>query len=632
MADTNLGQTEPTNPTNGDTPEMGAVYIEEKEGNSTAPSEPSATIGTASVPLSSTLMASRTMERAGTVEHLAARRPVAELDVNTPEMKQHLGELRTEVTTLLTELRWGGGSVEDTAEHMIPLLNVGSVQQWRSVLIPFLLEIDRAGNLIPVWVRVIEREEPTDLPPDANPAETMVGRAKRFAILMLGNYKYVDISHLRGPEGSDKRYTDLSGFLGKLALDPNTSLYATQSLVKQSTTGAIQALISALKDAEGWAKVDVVEGCLAIGQTRFYDLVVASGLDRVLGLESYVAIPVYRTIPLESYLRGEGRIVPRLSQQAALIFAQVVQDSMTPPTANMTTLPAVFERSLPTTANALFDGARRTPNWQYAVAVHRLAAFLGRYWSEISRGMVKDPRVLEPVYACLPMMPDVERWMAGPGRDVLLATVNDAEEAALVPVIKVLGELREPRAISALLRQLEQTKELRSREQALYLGSICDTIGRLGDRGATASLLQLLARVVPIGKRIGFDKRRDNLPTGDPNIPASIIYGAVIRACGQLEDPNALDVVLRAAHDFDPYVRTQAIEALKRIDPRGEDGISRMTAREALTDLRDTVVRAACQLVIQYHDTEAVSTLQQVIQTRSELAPAVYDALRQLGR
>jgi HEAT repeat protein len=283
-------------------------------------------------------------------------------------------------------------------------------------------------------------------------------------------------------------------------------------------------------------------------------------------------------------------------------------------------------------AHALFDGARRTPNWQYAVAIHRLAAFLGRYWSEISKGAIKDPRVLESVYACLPMMPDVERWMAGPGRDVLLATVNDADEMALTAVVKVLGELREPRAISALLKQLEQTQVVQSREQALYLGSICDALGRLGDLRATTPLLQLLARVVPTSNRIGFDKRRDNLPIGDPNIPASIIYAAVIRACGQLGDINALDTILRATHDFDPYVRLQAIEALKRIDPRGEDAISRMTGREALNDPRDTVVRAACQLVIQYHDTEAVAVLQQIIQTQPELAPAAYDALRQLGR
>jgi hypothetical protein len=632
MTDTNLEQTEPTNPIVGDAREMGTVYIEAKEDNSTAPPDPSATVGTASVSLSPLSVPARTMERAGTVEHLAARRSVTELDVNTQEMKQRLSELRSEVTTLLTDLRWGGGTVEETAEHMLPLLNVGSVQQWKPVLIPFLLEIDRAGNLIPIWVRIIEREDATDLPPDANPAETMIGRARRFAILMLGNYKYVDISHLHGPEGSDIRYTDLSALLGRLALDPNTSLYATQSLVKQSTTGAIQALISALKDAEGWAKVDVVEGCLALGQTRFYDIVVASGLDRVPGLESYVAIPIYRTIPLENYLRAEGRLALRLSQQAALIFAQVVQDSMTPPTVTTTALPPVFERSLSTMAHALFDGARRTPNWQYAVAIHRLAAFLGRYWSEISKGAIKDPRVLESVYACLPMMPDVERWMAGPGRDVLLATVNDADETALTTVVKVLGELREPRAISALLKQLEQTQVVQSREQALYLGSICDALGRLGDLRATTPLLQLLARVVPTSNRIGFDKRRDNLLIGDPNIPASVIYAAVIRACGQLGDINALDTVLRATHDFDPYVRLQAIEALKRIDPRGEDAMSRMTVREALNDPRDTVVRAACQLVIQYHDTEAVAVLQQIIQTQPELAPAAYDALRQLGR
>ncbi len=632
MADTNLEQTEPTNPIDGDAKEMGTVYIEAKEDNPIASPDPSATMGTASVSLPSLSVTSRTMERSGTVEHLAARRFVTELDLSTPEMKQRLSELRSEVTTLLTDLRWGGETVEETAERMIPLLNVGSVQQWKPVLIPFLLEIDRAGNLIPVWVRIIEREDTTDLPADANPAETMIGRARRFAILMLGNYKFVDISHLHGPEGSDTRYTDLSALLGRLALDPNTSLYATQALVKQSTTGAIQALISALKDAEGWAKVDVVEGCLALGQTRFYDLVVASGLDRVPGLESYVAIPIYRTIPLENYLRGDGRVALRLCQQAALIFAQVVQDSMTPPTVTTATLPVVFEGSLSIMAHALFDGARRTPNWQYAVAIHRLATFLGRYWSEISKGTVKDPRVLEPVYACLSMMPDVERWMAGPGRDVLLATVNDADETALTTVVKVLGELREPRAVSALLKQLEQTRAVQSREQALYLGSICDALGRLGDLRAIPPLMQLLARVVPTSRRISIDKQRDNLPTGDPNIPASIIYGAVIRAFGQLGDTNTLDIVLRATHDFDPYVRTQAVEALKRVDSRGEDAISRMTAREALNDPRDTVVRAACQLIIQYHDTEAVAALQQLIQTRPELAPAAYDALRQLGR
>src|SRR5205823_14033668 len=190
------------------------------------------------------------------------------------------------------------------------LLNVGSVQQWAPVLIPYLLEIDRAGNLVPVWLKIIEQEDLLDLPPDANPAETPIGRAKRFAILMLGHYK--------SPE--------LSQELGKLATDPDTSLYATQSLVKQATTSALQALVSALKDAEGWAKVDIVEACVTLNQTRFHDILLASGLDRATGLESYIAIPIFRSISLERYLRGGIAIAPRLVQQAAMIFAQVLQD------------------------------------------------------------------------------------------------------------------------------------------------------------------------------------------------------------------------------------------------------------------------------------------------------------------
>ena len=158
-------------------------------------------------------------------------------------------------------------------ERLIPLLNIGSLQQWVPVLVPFILEIDRAGNLVPAWLKVIEQDDDADLPPDGNPAETMTGRARRFAILMLGNYKSPELSQL----------------LGKLASDPNTSLYATQSLVKQATTPALQALVSALKDAEGWAKVDIVEACLTLNQTRFHDILLASGLDRVAGLE----IPLY---------------------------------------------------------------------------------------------------------------------------------------------------------------------------------------------------------------------------------------------------------------------------------------------------------------------------------------------------
>jgi len=610
MSDTGQKQTESTNPNENDATRFGDVGIVEVSTPETvvAPEAPARLITPPSP-------AQQQQGRAGNAEHLAARRPVPQLDVDAPEVKQRLSELRTEMTTLVIDLRWGGASVEEATERVVPLLNVGSVQQWAQPLVATILEIDRAGNLIPVWLKVIEQEDDVDLPPNANPAETMIGRARRFALLMLGNYK--------SPE--------LSEVLGKLAVDPNSSLYATKSLEKQGTTPAMRALISALKDAEGWAKVDIVDACTALKYSRFNDLLLASGLDRAAGLESYIAVPLYRTIELERYLRGGSGVAPRLSQQAAMVISQVLQDCMSG-SPSTETLPIIFERDLAPLANALFEGVRKSPNWRGVITLHRLGLLLGRYWADITRGTVKDLRIVQQVNACVPMMPEVERWMNGPGRDVLLEALTGSEEEALAPCVKALGDLREPRAIFVLTARLDATTRIVDREHALQLGSICETLGRLGDRRVVGSLQQFIGRVVNIGSRTSRPKRRDNLPVGDADIPGSIVYAAVIRAFGQLNDRSTLDIIFRAAGDFDPYVRTQTFEALRRLDPLGEDMRSRIAVREALNDPRDSVVRIACQLAAQYHDGDTVPALRYLAETRPEFTASVYDALRQLGQ
>jgi HEAT repeat protein len=144
-------------------------------------------------------------------------------------------------------------------------------------------------------------------------------------------------------------------------------------------------------------------------------------------------------------------------------------------------------------------------------------------------------------------------------------------------------------------------------------------------------LLGLVGRTISLPARAGRPKRRENLPQGDADIPASVLYGSVVRALGQLGDRNTLDFILRASGDFDPYVRIQALDALKRVDPTGEFMSSRVTAREALNDPADGVVRAACQLIITYRDRDATPYLQNLSMTRPALAPIAYDALRQLG-
>ena len=609
MSETRIEQTEGTPPPLDSGPsEPGDMRFDE---STAAPSVtlPAPPVNVTPAPAA----AQQPSNRSATVEHLAARRTAPPLDADSSEVKEKISELRTEMTTLVTGLRWGGLPVNDTAERMIPLLNAGSLQQWIPILVPNILEIDRAGNLVPVWLKIIQEEDPDDLPAEANPAETMIGRARRLAILMLGYYKTPEISEV----------------LGRLAIDPHSSLYATRSLVKQSTIASMQAMANALKDAEGWAKVDIIDAYASLNQSRFYELMLAGGLDRANGLESYIAIPLFRTIPLEKYLRGGKGVPPRLTEQSALVFSQVLQDSMNNTSTGADSLPIIFERDLRELATALFEGTRDAPNWQNVIALHRLGLFLGRFWADISRGAVQDQRIVQPVYACLPIMPDVERWINGTGRDVLLEALAGSEEAFL-PSLKVLNELREPRAVTVLMTRLDDITEIADRTSAIRVGHICDTLAQLGDRRAINSMLQMVKRVVNIDARVNRPKRRDNLAVGDVDIPASIVYAAAIRAFAQFGDRNTLDVVVRATNDFDPYVRTQALEALKKIDPGGEDMRSRMAAREALNDPRDTVVRLACQLLAQYRDIESIPLLRNLGESRPEFAPSVQDALKKL--
>jgi hypothetical protein len=461
MSNTDQEQFRSANLLGDEETEPGQLHLAEKA-SMTVPDSSTTAVGSVQVQ-PGTRHLSQLQGCLGTVEHLAVRRPLPAVDPDIPEAKQRLAILRAEWTRLVTGLRWEGQSVEETANHMLPLLNVGPVEQWKKVLIPFLYEIDRGGVLIPAWLDIIERGDTPDLPLDANPAETPEGRARRFAILMLGNYKMMGIAGLgQMPKvakvtknGSTSSQKDVAEILGDLAIDPNTSLYATESLVKHATVPAIQALISALRYAKGWAKVDVVTACLELKQEQFYDLLIASGLDDAVGLESYLTVPIYRAVPLENYLSGEGKASSRFLEQSALIFDQILQDNTNPPpiAAEIGSVPVVFERHLPTLAQALFAGAQRQPLWQNTVAIHHLGLLLGRYWSEVSQGSIRDTRIADQIHQCVPLMNEIEPWMQGPGCDALLKTLADPDEKTLLPTVKALQERRDPH-----VQQLIQTR------------------------------------------------------------------------------------------------------------------------------------------------------------------------------
>jgi hypothetical protein len=83
---------------------------------------------------------------------------------------------------------------------------------------------------------------------------------------------------------------------------------------------------------------------------------------------------------------------------------------------------------------------------------------------------------------------------------------------------------------------------------------------------------------------------------------------------------------------MDPYVRSQALGALQHVDPQGAHARSRTVVREALQDPRDAIIRTATQLIIQYHDLEALAYLYRLQESRPEFTTLIQETLRQLGQ
>nr|BBH95330.1 hypothetical protein KTA_35290 [Thermogemmatispora argillosa] len=557
-------------------------------------------------------------DQAVTVEHLLLRQPQPPLDTESLAVRERLSRLRTDATTLLTDLYWRAISLEEAARRLVPLLDFSPLPQWASLVAAQLYEIDRAGILVPVWRMLIERTEPQEQGAlqGGNPAETPLGKARRLAVLMLGNY--------RDPE--------LTALLGRLALDARLSFYAAQALLRQNTLLARQTLVRALKEAEGWARIDLLEACLKLKQSGFFDLLLAVGLERITGLEAYVAPSLYSAIPLETYLNPppEVTLPPKLVQHAALICYYVFLESIRHANAHPEQPPIAFDRELQPLAQALFTSARRYGGWQQVVALHQLALLLGRYWAGIARGLIREPRIVHMVASCLPLMPEIEPWMNGPARDILLAALQVQDERAWSPIVRTLLDLRELRLATPLLDVLAKARRLESIEEAQRLALACEALAALGEGRALEAYRRLLREVVAFQDRTLLAQRAEPLPPEDEHVPGSILAVAVLRALAQLATREGLDLVAQACHDFDPVVREAALETLMKLDAHGEQRLSRMLMREALSDQAPGVAALACHLAAQYHDRESLPALRYLLQSRPSVREAAAAALAQL--
>lgn len=525
-----------------------------------------------------------------TVEHLAARVPVAPLQADAPEIERRLSNMRIELMFLMTGLHWGDIAISRATECILCLLDAGPLRPWAPLLESLALDIDRTGLLLPVWLKLIEQVEATTLLSEASLAESLAGRACCIAIRMLGNYKV----------------SELSMALGRLAQDARTSLYATEALTKQATGAALHALVQALQQAEGWAKVDIIEACLALKRRHLQEVALASGLEQLEGLEHVVVAALFRSIDLENYLPAERAASKRLGEQAALVLALALRSSMR---TEGDALPLVFERDLLLLVQALLTGAVEQRLWQHAFALHQVGLLLGYYWNKIGQQATLHPRIVAQVYACAPLMPDIEGWMKGIGREVLRAALQLDDDAAFLAAEQVFGDMGDARAISTLLEHIEAVTNLSSYQQAIQVERLCELLEKMGDRRAAPALLRLVLRTIHVDERLIQAKRACNLTLNDTEAAGSIVYAAVMRVLQALQERDTLDFMLCAAHDFDPYVRGEALRALKRLDAQGNDARSRTLVREALHDPSQVVVQIAHELTRQYGASGAMQHL-----------------------
>src|SRR5437899_11628524 len=111
MSDTRLEQTQSQNPLNIGTTQQEGLRIEET-------SEPTSVVTPVqTAELEAKIPApQRSLNRTGTIEHLAAGRAPPPHAAESPQLKHRLSEMSTEITTLVTNLRCGRVYPQDTAE------------------------------------------------------------------------------------------------------------------------------------------------------------------------------------------------------------------------------------------------------------------------------------------------------------------------------------------------------------------------------------------------------------------------------------------------------------------------------------------------------------------------------------
>lgn len=195
--------------------------------------------------------------------------------------------------------------------------------------------------------------------------------------------------------------------------------------------------------------------------------------------------------------------------------------------------------------------------------------------------------------------PDLKKLMAREDVQGLLQALRKAGDDARAEIIQILGEIRDPRATEALIRESEQSGDLTIRRLAAETLKKVDperkylaALHLLNDvhrsvRTAAASLL------AATGNPKALDALLDTLKKdSDPQARA-----AAAHAVASLHDRRALPSLLAALTDGDDRVRVAAANGLATLGDRTAlDALMQLHGDDPHPDVRDAAGRAIARL------------------------------------
>jgi HEAT repeat protein len=371
----------------------------------------------------------------------------------------------------------------------------------------------------------------------------------------------------------------------------------TWALGKLGNPQVASVLIQTLEDERSWLmRREVVEALIQIGFATFSILIQALKSEKEQMCQ--VAVEALRKISCPSLptliqaLKNEGLLAPGNAQISEQIDDfEIVQ---------------ILAQEL------------KNENWQI-----RLLAV----WA---LGNIGNPKAIPALIQALQDENKQVRLIAaealgkiGDSRAVsaLIPALQDEDRDVRQAAVNALGKIGDPQVIPFLTRALQD-------EDTDVCQAAAEALGKIGDPQAIPALIQAFESW-KIDLKKGSSKQTSSLEEILLQIKANWsveVRQAIVKALGEIGDPQAVPALIDALKDEDWRVREAAVEALRKIGPPALPALIEM-----LKDKREWVRQATVQALGEIGDSRATSALIRALGDKDEgVRQAAAEALSKL--